>query len=147
MHACRCPECRQIIDAHDEACPHCRASMNKYDDRRWRGVAVLVLVVGCVLTAVLGWIRKENAAAQAQGLAEAHLPGLETPHVAPLAAPQVAMPKADTATPDVGTRVRERSRTPEPRNRSHTGQNLARTALNDTAEALARARQIAETRR
>ena len=67
MSSCRCPECKQIIDAHDRVCPHCEADIHAFCDagRRhaltgWLTAAALLAVFVVLPASGRGGAKLEN---------------------------------------------------------------------------------------
>lgn len=98
--------------------------MDPYADRAWQGTALLVIVVGCVLTAVFGWMKKENAAPR-QASFDAMIGRATAAPAAPKLAPVEGSARGDTTTRAVREHVAAATRTPEARHKAHTGQNAA----------------------
>lgn len=121
--------------------------MEPYADRAWHGTAILVIVVGCALTALFGWMKKESA-----GPRQVSFDTMIGRAVAAPAAPKLATAEAgargDTATRAVRERVAASTRTPEARHKAHTGQNaVAASAGAKAAPRLDESAKIAETGR
>ena len=70
----RCQECGFNVNPNVEFCPNCGAHVSK--PVTWQQVLMVVLVLGCVLCFVLGWVACETAVQQCAWFASAAVLGV-----------------------------------------------------------------------
>lgn len=128
MSSCRCPECKQIIDAQAIVCPDCDADIRSYCAHEHRiGATVAITAVAIFAVFVFG-VRAERA--QQQAVVGAMLMDMRPapPALARLAPSRRSMPVADAVTAVISDAVLRRTQTPESRDKSYTGQKSRRSA-------------------
>jgi hypothetical protein len=130
MSSCRCPECKQIIDAQALVCPDCGADIRSYCAHEHRiGATVAVTAVAIFAIFVFG-VRAERA--QQQAVVGAMLMDMRPapPALARLVPSRRATPVADSVTAVIDDAVLRGTQTPESRDKTYTGQKSRRSAKN-----------------